>query len=337
MAASHGRRRSNTSPSTSQAPRTASGPDASGKRWPMRPTRPWGKAGPRSRAPNLSGARPGSTTEGEEPQRFRAAPSPRSSLDVDPLDPHFRRPPHRPRRRRRRAPCSTSIGVDSLDELAAKALPAGILDALDADGVAPGLDGLPAAADRARGAGRAARAGRRQHRRGVDDRAGLLRHAHPAGVAAQHPREPGLVHRLHAVPAGDQPGPARGAAELPDHGRRPDRAGGRQRVDARRGHRRRRGDDADAPRGRAASPNRLVVDADLFPQTVAVLATRAEPLGIEIVTADLRDGPARRRVLRRHRAAARAPAGRVVDWTRPDRRRPTSAARWSPSAPTCWR
>src|SRR3954468_21030483 len=38
------------------------------------------------------------------------------------------------------------IGVASLEELAAKALPAGILDALNADGLAPGLDQLPAAA-----------------------------------------------------------------------------------------------------------------------------------------------------------------------------------------------
>ena len=38
------------------------------------------------------------------------------------------------------------IGVESLDELAAKALPAGILDALTADGVAPGLQTLPAPA-----------------------------------------------------------------------------------------------------------------------------------------------------------------------------------------------
>ncbi|HNF07206.1 MAG TPA: glycine dehydrogenase (aminomethyl-transferring), partial [Mycobacterium sp.] len=34
------------------------------------------------------------------------------------------------------------IGVSSLDELAAKALPAGILDAPGPDGIAPGLDGL---------------------------------------------------------------------------------------------------------------------------------------------------------------------------------------------------
>ena len=39
-----------------------------------------------------------------------------------------------------------TIGVGSLDELADKALPAGILDALSADGVAPGLDQLPPAA-----------------------------------------------------------------------------------------------------------------------------------------------------------------------------------------------
>ena len=47
------------------------------------------------------------------------------------------------------------------------------------------------------------------------------------------------------------PGPARGAAQLPDHGRRPHRAADRQRVAARRGHRGRRGDDAGAPRAAA--------------------------------------------------------------------------------------
>lgn len=66
--------------------------------------------------------------------------------------------------------------------------------------------------------------------------------------------------------------------------------------------------------GRSRS-NRLLIDADLFPQTRTVLHTRAEPLGIEIVEADL--------------AAAGLPegeffgvivqlpgaSGRVVDWT----------------------
>ena len=42
-----------------------------------------------------------------------------------------------------------------------------------------------------------------------------------------------------------------------------------------------------AARGTA---NRLAVDVDVFAQTAAMLATRAKPLGIEIVTADLRDG-----------------------------------------------
>lgn len=37
----------------------------------------------------------------------------------------------------------STIGVESLDELAAKALPAGILDPLTAAGVAPGLEHLP--------------------------------------------------------------------------------------------------------------------------------------------------------------------------------------------------
>ena len=35
---------------------------------------------------------------------------------------------------------------------------------------------------------------------------------------------------------------------------------------------------------------RLVVDADTLPQTLAVIATRAEPMGIEVVVADLTDG-----------------------------------------------
>jgi glycine dehydrogenase len=43
-------------------------------------------------------------------------------------------------------------------------------------------------------------------------------------------------------------------------------------------------------RASRGSSNRLAVDSDVFGQTAAVLATRAEPLGIEIVTADLHMG-----------------------------------------------
>ena len=84
------------------------------------------------------------------------------------------------------------------------------------------------------------------------DRDGLLRHPHAVRDPSQRAREPGLVHRLHAVPAGDQPGAAGGVAQLPDDGRRPDRARHRQRLAARRGHRRRRGDGdgAAAEQGR---------------------------------------------------------------------------------------
>src|SRR5579875_1701662 len=41
------------------------------------------------------------------------------------------------------------IGVDSLDELAGRAVPAGILDALTDTGAAPGLDRLPPAVSEA--------------------------------------------------------------------------------------------------------------------------------------------------------------------------------------------
>jgi glycine dehydrogenase len=43
--------------------------------------------------------------------------------------------------------------------------------------------------------------------------------------------------------------------------------------------------------GRSRSP-RFVVDADALPQTIEVVRTRAEPLGIEVVLADLSQGPA---------------------------------------------
>jgi glycine dehydrogenase len=45
-----------------------------------------------------------------------------------------------------------------------------------------------------------------------------------------------------------------------------------------------------AHRGSKSESHRFVVDADIFPQTLAVVETRAEPLGIEVVVADLADG-----------------------------------------------
>ena len=100
------------------------------------------------------------------------------------------------------------------------------------------------------------------------------------------------------------------------------------RLAARRGHRRRRGDDADAPRAARPPPTRCSSSTgDVFPQTLAVVQTRAEPLGIEVVVADLptstrADGAARG--CRRPRRLRRP--GAV-----PGRRRRASAT-WPPLA-----
>ena len=124
----------------------------------------------------------------------------------------------------------------------------------------------------------------------IDDRARLLRHAHAAGRAAQGAREPGLVHGLHAVPARDLAGPAGGAPQLPDDGLRPHRAAARERLAARRGDRRRRGDGGRPARvegrGRTASSSTPTSSRRRSRRS----RTRAEPLGIEIVVADLADG-----------------------------------------------
>ncbi|MBJ8348509.1 aminomethyl-transferring glycine dehydrogenase [Antrihabitans sp. YC2-6] len=59
---------------------------------------------------------------------------------------------------------------------------------------------------------------------------------------------------------------------------------------------------------------RFLVDKDIFPQTLAVIATRAEPLGIEVVSADLGAGLPDGEFFG---VLAQVPgaSGRVVDWT----------------------
>ncbi|MGH3518869.1 MAG: glycine dehydrogenase (aminomethyl-transferring), partial [Haloechinothrix sp.] len=54
--------------------------------------------------------------------------------------------------------------------------------------------------------------------------------------------------------------------------------------------RRAEGTAARSASGAATKSNKFVVDIDTLPQTIAVIETRAEPLGIEIVLADLSDG-----------------------------------------------
>ena len=181
------------------------------------------------------------------------------------------------------------IGVTSLDELAAKALPAAILDALGADGTAPGLETLPAPIS--------------EHQTLAELRVladsntvdvsmigqgyydtltppVLLRNIleNPAWYTAYTPYQPEISQgRLEAVlnfqtMIADLTGLDIANASMLDEGTAAAEAMTLM-------HR--------AVRG---SVHRLAVDVDVFTQTAVVLATRAEPLGIEIVTADLRDG-----------------------------------------------
>ena len=246
----------------------------------------------------------------------------------------LRRPAHRPRRRRRRDHAQGHRGG-----LAGRTRREGAprWDSRHGDRRRVGARARSAApaGNRGAGAGRTARDGRREHGRGVDDRAGLLRHADASGVAPQHPREPGVVHRVHPVPTGDQPGPVGGTAELPDHGRGSDRPRGGECLDARRGHRRGGGHDADAPRGEELGQpprgRRRRLRADRGRARHPRRASRHRDRHRRSARR-----PARRRFLRRDRPVARR-QWRRHRLDRPGRARRTSAARWWRSVPTCWR
>ncbi|OYN78481.1 aminomethyl-transferring glycine dehydrogenase [Mycolicibacterium sphagni] len=206
------------------------------------------------------------------------------------------------------------IGVASLDDLAAKALPAGILDAVGADGLAPGLDQLPAAVSE-----HAALAELRALAdsntiavsmigQGYYDTLTppvLLRNIleNPAWYTAYTPYQPEISQgRLEALlnfqtMIADLTGLDLANASMLDEATAAAEAMTLM-------HR--------ATRGPA---NRLAVDEDLFAQTAAILATRAEPLGIEIVTADLRNGLPEGEFFG---VIAQLPgaSGRVTDWSK---------------------
>ncbi|ORB35186.1 aminomethyl-transferring glycine dehydrogenase [Mycobacterium paraseoulense] len=181
------------------------------------------------------------------------------------------------------------IGVESLDELAAKAVPAGILDKLTGSGVAPGLDELPPAVTETealtelRALAEADTVAVSMIGQGYYDTLTppvLLRNVleNPAWYTAYTPYQPEISQgRLEALlnfqtMVADLTGLEVANASMLDEGTAAAEAMTLM-------HRATRG-----------TSNRLAVDADLFAQTAAVLATRARPLGIEIVTADLRDG-----------------------------------------------
>ncbi|BBY67100.1 putative glycine dehydrogenase (decarboxylating) [Mycolicibacterium helvum] len=205
------------------------------------------------------------------------------------------------------------IGVGSLDDLAAKALPAGILDAL-ANGLAPGLDQLPAAVS--------------EHEALAELRAladtntiavsmigqgyydtltppVLLRNIleNPAWYTAYTPYQPEISQgRLEALlnfqtMIADLTGLDLANASMLDEATAAAEA------------------MTLMHRGTRGPANRLAVDEDLFAQTAAILATRAEPLGIEIVTADLRNGLPEGEFFG---VIAQLPgaSGRVTDWSK---------------------
>jgi glycine dehydrogenase len=182
-----------------------------------------------------------------------------------------------------------TIGLGSLEELAEKALPAGILDALTNDGLAPGLDQLPPAASEAealaelRALADSNTVAVSMIGQGYFDtltppvlRRNILEN--PAWYTAYTPYQPEISQgRLEALlnfqtMVADLTGLEVANASMLDEGTAAAEAMTLM-------HR--------AVRGPS---NRLAVDADVYRQTAAVLATRARPLGIEIVTADLRDG-----------------------------------------------
>ncbi|HEY2501268.1 MAG TPA: aminomethyl-transferring glycine dehydrogenase [Mycobacterium sp.] len=181
------------------------------------------------------------------------------------------------------------IGVDSLDELAAKAVPTGILDKLTDSGAAPGLDGLlPAASEiealtELRALADTNTVAVSMIGQGYYDTLTppvLLRNImeNPAWYTAYTPYQPEISQgRLEALlnfqtMVADLTGLEVANASMLDEGTAAAEAMTLM-------HRAARG-----------TGNRLAVDVDVFAQTAAVLATRAKPLGIDIVTADLRNG-----------------------------------------------
>lgn len=205
------------------------------------------------------------------------------------------------------------IGVDSLDELASKAVPAGILDRLADNGAAPGLDRLPAPASETEALAElrvladANTVAVSMIGQGYYDTLTppvLLRNIleNPAWYTAYTPYQPEISQgRLEALlnfqtMVADLTGLEVANASMLDEGTAAAEAMTLM-------HR--------AARGKS---NRLAVDADVFAQTAAILATRAKPLGIELVTADLRKGLPDGDFFG---VVAQLPGagGRVTDWT----------------------
>ncbi|MGB6181020.1 MAG: aminomethyl-transferring glycine dehydrogenase [Rhodococcus sp. (in: high G+C Gram-positive bacteria)] len=180
------------------------------------------------------------------------------------------------------------IGVASLDDLAAAAVPSDILDAA-VDGIADGLDALPAPVSEHEALAELSELAASntvaismigQGYSATLTPPVLVRNIleSPAWYTAYTPYQPEISQgRLEALlnfqtMVSDLTGMDIANSSMLDEGT----AAAEAMTLLRRA-------------GKSKSP-RLVLDTELFPQTRAVIATRAEPLGIELVDADLADG-----------------------------------------------
>jgi len=171
-----------------------------------------------------------------------------------------------------------TLGYASLDDLLADAVPASIREKL-------ALALPPAASEREVAAELRGLAARNQP---LTTMIGLGYYGTitPPVIRRNVLESPAWYNRVHALPAGDQPGPARGAHQLPDPRRGPHRASGRRRVGAGRGDRGRGSDGARTHRS-AKAGDTFVIDADALPQTIDVVRTRALALGLSVLVQDL--------------------------------------------------
>ncbi len=182
-----------------------------------------------------------------------------------------------------------TIGVASLDELAAKAVPATIFDPVTADGIAPGLEQLPPAATEAealaelRALADSNTVAVSMIGQGYFDtltppvlRRNILEN--PAWYTAYTPYQPEISQgRLEALLNFQTMVTDLTALEVANASMLDEGTAAAEAMTLM--HRAARG-----------SSNRIAVHNDVYAQTAAILATRAEPLGIDIITADLRDG-----------------------------------------------
>ncbi|GJF10217.1 glycine dehydrogenase (decarboxylating) [Mycolicibacterium cyprinidarum] len=183
----------------------------------------------------------------------------------------------------------STIGVETLDELAAKALPAGILDPAAADAVAPGLEHLPPAATETealaelRALADSNTVAVSMIGQGYFDtltppalRRNILEN--PAWYTAYTPYQPEISQgRLEALLNFQTMVTDLTALEVANASMLDEGTAAAEAMTL-------------MQRAVRGSRNHLAVDTDIYAQTAAVLATRAAPLGIEIVTADLRNG-----------------------------------------------